>query len=262
MRLGLYQTPSPAGDLTAALNAVNAALEAAAQDGVDLLTLPETFLPGYNAVEHGRPEGYPEALAALPALVARHRVGLVIGVAEYAEGAVRNAAYVFRRDGTRLASYHKVQLFGPREQALYQPGDALTTFDFDGKKFGVLICYDVEFPEHTRALASAGVDAILVPTANMQPFVNVNEIAVPARALESALTIVYANYCGSEGDLDYVARSLIAGPNGGALARLGEQPGLAAAELPDATSVTAGVPTSAQLADYRPVAAIRHCGAP
>ncbi|MCY3612219.1 MAG: hypothetical protein OXH51_11870 [Gemmatimonadetes bacterium] len=52
-----------------------------------------------------------------------------------------------------MASYRKIQLFGPDEQALYTAGDAYVTFAFKGTRFGLLICYDAEFPEHVRHLA-------------------------------------------------------------------------------------------------------------
>ena len=258
MRLGLYQAASPAGDIDAALTSVRSALAAAVDDSVDMLALPEVFLPGYNSAAQTPPPGYQEAVEALPQLVAEHGVGLVVGVAEYTGGEVFNAAYAFGRDGARIASYRKVQLFGPRENALYRAGDALTTFDFEGRKLGLLICYDVEFPEHTRALARAGVEAILTPTANMHPFKKVNEITVPARAFESGLTIVYANYCGEEGDLRYTGGSLIAGPEGAPLATLGEASGLAAANLPNAAEAAAMTTISTQFSDYRPIGTIRH----
>lgn len=256
MRLGLYQCPSPAGDPAAALKVIETALTEAATAGVDLLTMPEVFLPGYNSQIAPPPEGYGQALSALPALVSRHQVALNVGLAEYGDKTL-NSAFVYGRDGEMIATYRKVQLWGDRESALYAPGEALTLFNFEGRTFGLLICYDVEFPEHTRALARAGAEAVLVPTANMQPFTNVNEVTVPARALESGLTIVYANYCGTEGDLTYTGRSLIAGPDGRPLAKMGEETGLIWADLPVLDDPTLEAPTSTQFADLRPITTIQ-----
>lgn len=253
MKLGLYQCPSPAGDLAAGLARVDQALAQAAQAGVDMLTLPEMFLPGYNADPAPQPEEWPQVRADLAALVARHGIGLTIGLADYQDAGIGNAAFVFGRGGDVLAVYHKVQLFGLREKALYVPGDRLVCFEFEGVTFGLLVCYDVEFPEHTRALARAGAQALLVPTANMMPFVNVNEVTVPARALESALTVVYANYSGVEGDLTYTGRSLIAGPDGRALAAIGEGTGLIVAELPAGDGAGLETPVSTQFEDYRAI---------
>lgn len=253
MRLGLWQCASPAGDVTAGLAEVETALQAAAAQDIDILTLPEVLLPGYNADQTPAPQGLAEALDDIPSLVAKHGVALVLGVADHRAGQVYNTAIAYDRAGAELARYDKVQLFGPREAAIYTQGDRLVTFNFEGTRFGLLICYDVEFPEHTRALARAGAEVLLVPTANMMPFVNVNEVLVPARALESGLTVVYANYCGAEGDLTYSARSVIAGPDGRVQADAGQGAGLIWADLRGRDDPGLETPSSTQLADLRGV---------
>ena len=258
LRLALYQCPSPAGDIEHALQVVDLALAGAAAEGVDMLVMPEMFLPGYNTAPDSARDGWDAMLDRLRGLIAGHKVGLTIGLSEFQGNQIYNAAMTFGPDGQTLANYRKVQLFGPREQALYQPGTRLTTFDFQGHKCALLICYDVEFPEHTRALAQAGVQVILVPTANMEPFRNVNETTVPARALETGLTIVYANYTGTEGDLDYVGRSVIMGPDGVPLAHAGTATGLISADVPDKTTGDFVTPLSTQLDDLNVVEGIDH----
>ena len=64
------------------------------------------------------------------------------------------------------------------------------TFELAGIKTGLLICYDVEFPQHVLALDKMGVQLILVTTANPKKFSVVCDTLVPARASENALTIV------------------------------------------------------------------------
>ena len=258
MRLGLYQCPSPGGDLELGLNTIDEALGHASAAGVDMLTMPEVFLPGYNTDISPEPDGFADAMAAVPGVVARHGVGLTLGVAEYGEK-TWNAAYAYDRSGAVIARYRKVQLWAERENTLYEPGDALTLFTFEGRKIGLLICYDVEFPEHTRALARAGAEAIVVPTANPNPYINVNEVAVPARALESGLTIVYANYTDDERDISYAGRSVIAGPDGRPLAMLNEETGLIFADMRGRDDPALETPFSTQFDDYRPITTI-HTG--
>ena len=65
------------------------------------------------------------------------------------------------------------------------------TFDLHGRRIGLLICYDLEFPEHARALVRKGADLIVCPTANPVPFDNVNRYAVGARAMENAISVAY-----------------------------------------------------------------------
>lgn len=236
MRLALYQANSPAGDISAGLKVVEQALADAAQVHADMLTMPEIFIPGYASTTATKPEGWDDVHARLSEMCAKHKVALTIGLAEYETDAVYNSAYTFDADGEVICKYRKIQLFGEDEKALYKPGNRYETFEYKGVKFGVLICYDVEFPEHVRALANRGVEVILGPTANMMPYVNSNLIMIPSRALENGLTIVYANYCGSEAHLDYVGLSTICGPDGYSIASKGQSPGLIVAELPNGWS--------------------------
>jgi 5-aminopentanamidase len=254
MRLGLFQSISPAGDLANGMDTIASALRQAAQSGVDMLTLPELFLPGYNSTSQDAPNGWAEVKHSIARLCKSHCVALTIGLPEYTAGKIYNTAFAFGSDGTELTRYRKVQLFGPREKALFARGDAHVVFDYNGTRFGLLICYDVEFPEHCRALARAGVEAVLVPTANMMPFLNVNRVMVPSRACENAMTVVYANYCGQEGDLTYSGHSLIAGPEGQILAACGVDQCLLVADLPTKPE-TNGIPYATQLADYIPARA-------
>ena len=233
MRLALYQGPSPAGDVAAAFEAVESALSAASAMRADIAVFPEIFLPGYNVP---RPEAQPldgPWVRRLGAAAREAGVALVIGMAEQAGGVVYNSAVVLGPDGGLLASYRKLQLFGEREKALYAPGDAYVVFPFRNRRIGLLICYDVEFPEHCRAIARHGADLVLVPTANMPPFDNVNRVTIAARALDHGVTLAYCNYCGVEGDLTYVGRSVIAGPDGEPIALAGVEAALLIADLPE-----------------------------
>ena len=234
MRLALWQGKSPAADLARALDQAEAALQAAAALGADALVLPEVWLPGYN-----QPDIVARALTQdsaplqrLSAAAKAQKTAIVVGYAERDGDRVYNSAICFGPDGALLANYRKVQLYGPREKAIYQPGDSYSTFQLGEKKAAILICYDVEFAPHIKALADRGVTTILVPTANMMPFTHVAQHTVPAMAANHGVTIVYANYCGVEGDLTYVGLSLIAGPHGEVLAQAGDAPALLIADIP------------------------------
>jgi len=149
-----------------------------------------------------------------------------------------------------VAHYRKTQLYGPREKAIFAPGDSLCTFDAGGIRAAILICYDVEFAPLLRDLAQRGVQLLLVPTANPEPNIHVSRVVVPAHAINHGLTIAYANYCGTEGDITYCGGSTIAAPDAAILAFAGPAPALLTADLtrqPDPALV------QAQLADYRPV---------
>ncbi len=234
MRLALWQGHSPAADIDAACAQAEAALAAAAAMGATALVLPEVWLPGYNQADIADLALTLDSppLRRLAEAARRHATTLVIGYAERDGTRIHNSAACFGPDGTLLANYRKIQLYGPREKATYRPGNAYATFPLAGEKVALLICYDIEFAPHIKALSDQGVTVILTPTASMTPYSYVVRHTVPAQAAAHSLTIVYANYCGVEGDLTYLGGSLIAGPHGEVLAQAGETPCLLIADVP------------------------------
>ncbi len=122
----------------------------------------------------------------------------------------------------RLANYRKTHLWGEMERAVFTPGSTpFVLAEVHGIRVGLLICYDMEFPEMVRGLAVHGADLVAVPTANGHPYAFVPETLVRARAYENQMFVAYANRCGVEGDLHHTGLSCIAGPDGGVLARAG-----------------------------------------
>ncbi|MBE3637958.1 carbon-nitrogen hydrolase family protein [Mangrovicoccus algicola] len=254
MRIALLQMPARSATARDRMTALEEALAAAAAAGAALLVAPELVLPGYNCPQrHGaeaQPRGGPWMQAAA-GMARRHGIGLVLGWAERAGGDVFNAATAFGPDGAELAHYRKIQLFGGMERTGFRAGEAPPpVFDLGGRRFGLLICYDIEFPEHARDLARRGAQAILVPTANPAGYEHVQRLLVPARACENAIAVAYANYCGAEDGLDFGGGSVIAGPDGAAIESAGHAPALLVADLPEAADYPADM-LSAQLADLR-----------
>lgn len=235
MRIAVWQDRSPVGDTDIALQRLTSALAAAGAMGAAVLVAPEVYLPGYNQPDIAAKalvrDG--EAVRRLSDACRAARCGVVVGYAERDGDRLWNSALALDAQGLEVANYRKIQLYGPREKGLYAPGEGYAVFDLGGVRAALLICYDVEFAPHIAALAGRGVRLILVPTANMHPFVHVVRHTVPAMAANHGLTIAYANFCGEEGDLHYTGGSLIAGPHGEILAQAGEGVALLVAELPE-----------------------------
>lgn len=251
MKLALIQTVSPEGDVDGAFATLARSLKAAGAAGARLLTAPETFLPGYNLEDPGIGAFSREALAARLAPLCREAgCGVVVGYAEREGGALYNSAIAVGADGSDLANYRKIQLFGPREKALYGFGEAYATFKIDGVKAALLICFDIEFAPHIEALRRQGVKLVLCPTANMLPFNHVSHATVPAHAANHQMGIVYANYCGAERELTYAGASVIAGPHGEILAQAGDGEAFLVADVPSLNPVR----RFDVMAEYRPVA--------
>ncbi|WP_304438721.1 nitrilase-related carbon-nitrogen hydrolase, partial [Alcanivorax sp. HI0033] len=76
---------------------------------------------------------------------------------------VYNVAYLMRRDGSVEAQYKIHITPHERRDWVIQGGDKLQVFDTDAGRVGILICYDVEFPELGRILADEKMDILFVP---------------------------------------------------------------------------------------------------
>jgi predicted amidohydrolase len=219
LTLALWQTSHPASTAEA-LQRLDAACAQARAQGAQLLVTPEMFLTGY-AIGADRVAALAEpadgALAQAVARIAQHHgVAVVYGYPEQnPNGRPFNAAQAIAADGRRLMTYRKTHLFGDLDRAQFSPGDAASqVFEHQGWRLGLLICYDVEFPEAVRGLALQDADTVLVPTANMEPFDEVQRVLLPARALENSLYLAYANACGREDALAYNGLSCAIGPAG------------------------------------------------
>ncbi|MEU2430788.1 carbon-nitrogen hydrolase family protein [Streptomyces sp. NPDC007861] len=255
LRTALLQSSGTPGDIAKNLELLDTYAARAAAAGAGLLIAPEMHLTGYaigDAVPRlAEPAGGPSA-QAVAAIAARHGIAVVYGYPERDEEAVYNAAQLIGPDGERLANYRKTHLFGCFEQEWFTPGDEpVVQAELGGLRIGLLICYDVEFPENVRAHALAGTELLAVPTALMNPFQFVAEKLLPVRAFESQMYVAYANRTGPEGEFDFAGLSCLAGPDGIARARAGHGEELVVADV-DPDFLAASRAANPYLRDRRP----------
>lgn len=223
MRIAALQMQAVAGDVAANLARIEEAVREAARQGVSLLVTPELALPGYGAGDAmarlaEAPDG--PCWQSLSRVSQETGVAIVAGFAERAGAAVFNSAMVV--DGDKPARvYRKSHLYGPYERDLFRSETpASCIVEHGGLRLGLLICYDVEFPENVRRLALAGAQAVLVPTA--LPASEHDELIarkmIPVRAFENQLFVAYVNHCGADALFSYAGLSGIAAPDGTMLA--------------------------------------------
>jgi predicted amidohydrolase len=182
----------------------------------DLVVLPELFLSGYTlshidelAVHLDGPE-----LKSVADIARGNSTALIFGAPERVSGGVANSAICIQEDGSIVAVYRKVQLYGGEESDTFVAGDELLIVELCGLKIGLMICFDVEFPEVARSLARAGAELLVTISANMEPFGNDHSVFVLARALENGLPHVYVNQIGSAENLTLVGGSTVVSPDG------------------------------------------------
>ncbi|MFH8563236.1 carbon-nitrogen hydrolase family protein [Streptomyces sp. NPDC017988] len=255
LRTALLQSSGQLGSVTENLTALDEAAGRAAAAGAGLLAAPELFLTGYaigdDIARLAEPADGASA-TAIAEIAARHGVGIVYGYPEREGEAVYNSAQLIGPDGARLANYRKTHLFGCFERDSFRTGEQpVVQAELGGVRVGLMICYDVEFPENVRAHALAGTDLLVVPTAQMHPFQFVAESVVPVRAFENQMYVAYVNRVGPEGEFEFVGLSTLAGPDGVARARAGRGEELVIGDV-DPEFLSASRENNPYLRDRRP----------
>ncbi|MFF4731355.1 carbon-nitrogen hydrolase family protein [Streptomyces mirabilis] len=255
MRTALLQSSGRPGSVVENLKVLDEAAGRAAAAGAGLVAAPEMFLTGYAIGDDIARLAEPadgDSADAVAEIATRHGVAVVYGYPEREGETVYNSAQLISADGTRLANYRKTHLFGCFERDHFTPGEQpVVQAELNGLRVGLMICYDVEFPENVRAHALAGTDLLVVPTAQMHPFQFVAESVVPVRAFENQMYVAYVNRVGPEGEFEFVGLSTLAGPDGIARTRAGRGEELVLADA-DPDFLAASREANPYLKDRRP----------
>ncbi|WP_406479984.1 carbon-nitrogen hydrolase family protein [Streptomyces sp. NBC_01615] len=255
MRTALLQSSGRPGSVVENLKVLDESAGRAAAAGAGLVAAPEMFLTGYAIGDDIARLAEPadgDSADAIAEIATRHGVAIAYGYPERDGERVFNSAQLISADGTRLANYRKTHLFGCFERDHFTPGEQpVVQAELNGLRVGLMICYDVEFPENVRAHALAGTDLLVVPTAQMHPFQFVAESVVPVRAFENQMYVAYVNRVGPEGEFEFVGLSTLAGPDGVARARAGRGEELVFADA-DPVFLAASREANPYLKDRRP----------
>lgn len=249
-RIGLAQLDIAALDVEGNVAASVVAAEEAVAAGASVVVLPELASSGYvldstllqDTAEDTDDPG--PALAAWSACAGRLGATIVAGFPERSGDRLYNAAAVFGPDGTLAGVYRKLHLFAG-EVGVFSPGDrGLPVFEVGGLRLGVLICYDLRFPETLRIHAVRGVDLVAVPTAwvggfdtEADPEADIGQVrTVRVLANLSATPVACASQVGQTGPFSFLGSSLTVDPFGRDVAGPADRrrPGVLLAELDSA----------------------------
>lgn len=192
----------------------------------DTVVLPETWSTGYYPKENL--DSYCDAdggriKSKFSSLAVELNVNIVGGsVATLKNGKIYNTAYVFDRSGAIVGEYDKTHLFTPMdEHKFFEFGSKLTTFMLDGHKCGIVICYDIRFPELIRSLALEGIEMLFMVSQWPDKRVPHIKTITLARAIENQMFVVCCNSCGKADGTVFGGASQIIDPWGVALAQAG-----------------------------------------
>jgi predicted amidohydrolase len=206
------------------LDKINRFARQAADQGSQLAVFPECALTGYTLTKNeaasiAEPIPGPSS-EALTELCSKLGMAIMVGTLETDDtGHLYNTAILIDPGGLR-ARYRKTHLPTLGVDRYVTPGDALAVpIDTAFGCAGMLICYDLRFPEPARVLALGGAQLILLSTAWPRAARLYPDFIVSARAAENHLYLVAANRIGEERGTTYLGRSIIADPNGHVLAQ-------------------------------------------
>lgn len=235
MKVAVIQMDIFLGKPVENLNKVEKLIRKAALENPDLIILPEMWNTSYAldkikdiADEDGKPCAH-----RVGELAKELKVNIIAGsVADKREEKVYNTSYVFNRLGETVAKYSKVHLFGlMREWDYLERGKERCLFKLDGITCGLIICYDLRFPELTRRLTLDGAKIIFVPAQWPYPRLHPWMILNQARAIENQVYIVSANRVGEEGKAKFFGHSLVVDPLGEIIYQGSEQEEIKVADL-------------------------------
>lgn len=229
---------APTTDKIANLEQIQRLVTEAADGGAELAVLPEYAIFTNPVIDKSFVDSAEEldgaSVAALCKLSAEQRIAIIAGVNEPdGQGRIYNTL-VGITDGEVQAVYRKLHLydaFGTQESKWVNHGDLQEPqlLEVHGLKIGMQTCYDLRFPEVSRMLVDAGADVLALPAEWVPgPLKEFHwTTLLQARAIENTVYVVAADQAAPTGS----GHSSIVDPMGISIATIGEEVGIAQAEL-------------------------------
>lgn len=220
------------GDVDANLAYIRNALARVAGQGANLVVLPEMWSSGFAYRTLNELAQRTAAIVEELLELSRELKLVIVGSLPEPHGEkVFNTVYMVD-NGSLVGTYRKLHLFSLLgEDKAFDSGDTWLLAETSIGRIGVIICYDLRFPELSRRLALEGAEVICVPAQWPKPRQEHWRTLLRARAIENQLFIVSCNACGTIGKLEFFGMSMIIDPKGEVLSESGEAEGEIFAQL-------------------------------
>ncbi len=219
MKIAVAQIKCSLGDVTANIEQIASLSQKAAMKGSDVIIFPEMADTGYEmSVIREKASAWDEApLNALEKVATDHGIHVICGMSEKEGEHIYNSIAAFNPKGKMLGKYRKIHLaaYPPLdEDSCFSPGNALEIIEIGDMKWGLMICYDLRFPELSRALVLKGAEVLVLCSAWPFPRVTHWKTLTCARAIENQAYLIAANRVGTDGMLTFCGSSCIVDPYG------------------------------------------------
>ena len=218
-RIAIVQMETTLLDIEANTTKILNFMSRATEHDAQIVVFPECVLTGYNMTldeAEGLAVSIPGAQTELITNTCAHSgILVVVGTIERGQdGRLYNSAVLINSDGV-LGIYRKTHLPMLGIDRFLSPGDTIPEpFSTELGHLGMLICYDIRFPEPVRVLSLAGTQIVLIPTAWPDKASLYPDFVVRTRSEENHVYIAAANHVGEERGVRYLGRSLITSPSG------------------------------------------------
>lgn len=228
VRVAVVQLEPHLADAEYNLGLIEHAMASAAAAGAELVVFPECAVSGYmfdsleDACRVAEPVPGPSS-ERFAEMTARHGLYAVAGMLEQAGDACYNTALLAGPGGI-ISVYRKTHILCLGVDRFTTPGTIpYRVHDLPIGRIGILICYDLRFPEPARVLALQGAQAIVLPTnwpesSTIQP-----DVFTRSRAAENRVFLLAANRVGEEGGARFLGRSQVVTPDGDVLAEASQR---------------------------------------
>lgn len=216
LKIGLIQLDVKPSDTDANLAAALTEIAGLAEKKAGLAILPEMWSCGFdnpNLAHHARQT--PMILEKLSETAVRHNMMIAGSLPEASDNNIYNTLYLIDRNGSLAGYYRKVHLFSlTREPDFFAPGNQNVVCNSFLGRMGLMICYDLRFPELCRTLTIKGAKMVIVSA--QWPLIRIPHwnALLQARAIENQIFIAGVNCCGYDGDIEYGGHSQLISPSG------------------------------------------------
>jgi predicted amidohydrolase len=259
-KIALAQISCRQADKTENLAKIKNTVARAKKQGAQLVVFPELSLTGYVVRDeiYELAERIPgQSTKIMENVAKKNDIHLVFGmpeISEKTEATLHNSAVLIGPEGL-IGKYHKMYLPTHsifEEKRYFRPGYQTAVFDTELGKLGLIICYDIYFPEVTRLTRLKGAQLIVCISASPGVRRSFFEVLTVARAIENTAFLAFVNLAGIQDGLQFWGGSRLVGPNGRVLVQAKyDEDDLVIGEVnyPDIRPIEAFVPT---LRDLRP----------
>jgi len=259
-KIALAQISCKQADKTENLRKIKKTVAKAKRQGAELVIFPELSLTGYVVKDeiYELAERIPGPSTKIIEDVAKKNdIHVVFGLPEISdktEATLHNSAVLIGPEGF-IGKYHKMYLPTHsifEEKRYFRPGYETAVFDTELGKLGLIICYDIYFPEVARLTRLKGAELIVCISASPGVRRSFFEVLTVARAIENTAFLAFVNLAGIQDGLQFWGGSRLIGPSGRVLVQAKyDEDDFVMGEVnyPDIRSIEAFVPT---LRDLRP----------